>query len=321
MVTGARVRAVAAVAALAATAATAACTAQEPQGPGKESPTRHAAQGGNESTGPSVPRGMSLPLQGYSPTDWNVQDDDRARGILLNRCLKRFGITAHEKDPAPIRQHVGPRTLVQVRYGTRDTTWAAEYGYWFPGQDAGRNDPGRPASPEEGQVATGAVTTYKGTKVPDGGCMGEVARTLDGPGATNATYGEALAAGNELNTASFRSTRKEPAVRRAEQAWSRCMKDHGYRLPADIFSASSLALGDADGSDTRPKPSPDSTEVKIAVADAACVGESRVDLVWSRAESVYQRKRMAEDPAAWDRVKKVLDRHFSNVDLVLRGRK
>ncbi|GAA2433135.1 hypothetical protein GCM10010405_15190 [Streptomyces macrosporus] len=268
-----------------------------------------------------MPRGLTLPLEGHFPTDWDVQDDDRARTILLGRCLKRFGITPRDRGAGRTDRHVGPRTLVQVRYGTRDTAWASEYGYWFPGQDRGRPAPPGAPSPEEAEVATGAVKTHKGRKVPEGGCIGEVVRTLDGPDATPATYADALAEGNELNTASFRSTRAEPAVRRAERAWSECMRRHGHRLPADIFSASAEVLGDGGGPETRPKPPPRGDEVRIAVADAECIGESRVDVVWNRAEVAYQRTRMAEDPATWTRVREVLDRHFANVRLVLDGRK
>ncbi|MFD9565090.1 hypothetical protein [Streptomyces sp. NPDC059994] len=259
---------------------------------------------------PSALPGPALPIQAYMPSPRQIGADGRARAVLITQCLKRFGITSGQ-----ITSKLGPRgpeSMTQRRYGISDRATAAQYGYWLPGDD--RNPPQVPQpSQAETQVASGAVPTYKGQPVPEGGCAGEAVRTLDGKNATAQTYGNALRAANVMELSTFNETRKDPKVKKAEQAWAACMKAKGHHVPADVFAAADrLHLPEV-----RPRPKPGDREVIVAVADAECHTRTDIDKIWNSLETTYQKREISNDPKKWEGIRHIYQAHFATVDKVL----
>jgi hypothetical protein len=255
---------------------------------------------------------LHLPVEAYMGSPARIAQETQARSILFRECLAKFGIrTVYPQDSGRQR---GPATLTELRYGNLDVARAAAYGYWWPGDDRPAPAVATPGKAEQ-DVSSGAVSTFKGRPVPQGGCDGEVTRTLDGADAAPGTYLNAFRAANEMEMDSFHRTRQNPKVQAAEKTWSTCMKDKGYDLPADVFSASDrLHLPEV-----RPRPKPGDEETRVAVADTECKNRSRVATVWNALEVDYQRRVIAQSPQKWSAVQGVFRRHFAAVDAVLRS--
>lgn len=122
-----------------------------------------------------VLKGRRLPVEDYMPSPWQIYQEGRARGVVINACLKRYGMT-YSQEQTPF---AGPRTLLERRYGEPNVAMARRYGYWMPGSDEQSSAEKTPGEAET-RVLTGSVTSYRGKAVPHGGCAGEALQRLDG---------------------------------------------------------------------------------------------------------------------------------------------
>ncbi|MGC5566909.1 hypothetical protein ACPYPG_29165 [Streptomyces sp. FR-108] len=262
---------------------------------------------------PSSPRpldGLKLPVEDYMPSPWQIHQEHSAWVAVITTCLKRYGIA--NSTPMPVFR--GPRTLLELRYGTSDVTWASRYGYWMPGDD--RPVPKAPSvNPDEAKLMTGSVRTYHGKAVPVGGCVQEARDSLSGvKGISAGRYNRLIGETGRMASETFHVARKRSAVVRAEKSWSTCMKEKGYAFPANIFAASdSLQLPSL-----RTAPAADSGEVEMASADARCVQQSDVIHAWFAAESLLQKEKISESPSSWEEMRRSYRERMVNVGETLK---
>ncbi|MGW3353841.1 hypothetical protein ACWDFL_00285 [Streptomyces bungoensis] len=286
-----------AVAGLAVLALTAGCTAGSPSGTeGRSSaPGRVAGPTAAPPEIGAVPRLVSaadrrLPIEDFLLGDAGQDRLDRARAVLVRRCMARFGIAY--RAPAAPRQF-RPRTLTQLRYGITDADAAARLGYTpagagrakphraaaapLPAREAlalnGTDDPG--VKPGSARAAGGRVG---GRPVPAGGCAGEALRALH---ADDRQAGGDAPLADRVNYETYELSRRDHRVTAAYGRWSACMRTHGYTYAGPEEAAADPAWRTATAT---------ARERAVAATDARC--KARTDLVgiWYTVEVAYQKR-------------------------------
>ncbi|MFE9483233.1 hypothetical protein ACFYNM_32095 [Streptomyces spororaveus] len=208
---------------------------------------------------------LKLPLDDYLLTTIDAAALARGRDSLMQRCLAGLGVpyTPKARGNADIETN-------ERRYGLADAELAKEHGYHLPDTDKPAED--YPASVMP--LVTGETTTYNGLPVPEGGCAGEAQRELH-----EVELQTALALPQKLNVESYLKSQKAPAVVKASEAWSTCMKESGHTYPDPL-----AAINDKEFS----APAPGAHEKEVALADVLCKQKVNLIGVWSGAESEYQ---------------------------------
>ncbi|MES4887351.1 hypothetical protein [Streptomyces sp. NPDC096012] len=225
----------------------------------------------------------AFPLHAYlpDPSSDEVKTIGKAQWILAGKCMVGLGFpgfatldTRTLEATYPVRQGnpaISTMPGDETPYGVDDPDRAAEHGY----HNRERVDSAQPMEwPADQYVAltagyeTGDSRRAHGRPIPDGGCLGEAARKIYGPppkakrinGVRLSGY-YSLAA--ELWSRSALQARKDPAWKKADRAWSDCMKKKGFR-----YSDPDKALYDRAWYGTSGTPS--GKERKTAAADARC---------------------------------------------------
>ncbi|MFF9280431.1 hypothetical protein [Streptomyces griseosporeus] len=160
-----------------------------------------------------------------------------------------------------------------ARYGVTDPAEAARYGYRAPAVAYERRHPRRTWTLEEYLALAGPELpddpkSVNGHRIPERGCLGQAQRRI---------YGEDPWGRKDpvwtLGSESLQQARRDPAWKRAEQAWSACMRAAGfhYATPAEAQEGRDR-LQDAMAHATRPldldRPTP--LDKRVATADARC---------------------------------------------------
>jgi hypothetical protein len=227
--------------------------------------------------------GLSLPIDDYSLTSDQMLLLDRARLVLIDRCMNRFGIR-YVVEGLPQHDDFSAGT-VDRRYGVTDRAAAAGHGY---GLDAVA--PPRPVSPAltpEGETALWGEGSSKvlGVDVPAGGCVGEANRELEASAPATADVN----LGQRLSMASFEASQDDSRVVAATRAWSDCMSAHGYDYDEPLAPLADPRFG-ATGTE--------GTAREVAVQDVDCKEEVNLVGIWFSVESAYQRRMMEEQASA-----------------------
>jgi hypothetical protein len=253
--------------------------------------TQAAAPGGSALVVGPVPNllasvNLRLPVQDYLLTDEQGRQVGRARLVLIQQCMKRFGFTytVAETDAG----EYGPRSLTDRRYGITDAKLAATSGYGQGVRDPTRQK--RPPTPKLGPdgetVLFGQGRSHvKGLPVPPGGCIGAADRGLD----RSAPPGADPDMGQKLQFRSFDWSKENARVQAVFRAWSACMAKAGYDY-ADPLTVV------ADPKFTSPAANAD--EIKVALTDIECKRRTNLVGVWFTVESVYQRQQISMNAAA-----------------------
>ncbi|MFD5792777.1 hypothetical protein ACFWIO_04415 [Streptomyces diastatochromogenes] len=250
----------------------------------------------------------SFPLHAYipDPSSDGGKAVSRAQWILAKKCMVRLGFsgfvtldTKAVESTYPVRRGtlVGRGTTGDDSpYGVDDPDRAAEHGYH------NRNPEESDAQPQEwpadqyvaltGSFDSGDSHQANGHPIPEGGCLGRATRTIYGsppkPTKVNGTkltgfYSLALALWSE----SHKEARKDPAWKKADRAWSACMKEKGFRYPDPDEASFDTAWYRTD--------EPTGREKKTAAADARCKLDTdyidTVHAVESRAQKTVIGKR------------------------------
>ncbi|MGW1198850.1 hypothetical protein ACWD4B_23890 [Streptomyces sp. NPDC002536] len=261
----------------------------------------------------SDPASWTLPMLAYRPTKEQDKSIATAETRLVRQCMKGLGI---DWQPEPELPQIGPRNLLDWRYGIHDPELTAKRGYQPDAAQQARYDAAvhaqtaRPSPSVDTQVALGGTDmpsdlvdraspevrngTLGGRKLPPGGCFGEARRTLG-----SATHGVSPLV-QKLTNASYGESQNDPRVKDVFAKWSACMRAKGmtYAAPMDA------------NDDPRFRPDPKGVsplEISTALADLACRDAHRVAEVWHDAEVRVQWRYVRENQAALAGDRRALD--------------
>jgi hypothetical protein len=226
---------------------------------------------------------LLLPLDYYmfSLKDYRLLSE--AHGILLRRCMQRFGITYQIPSPT----EGGIQTRNERRYGITDTAEARRYGYRLPGAtDYPAPSSAQDRDPKVIAVLTGeGGTSVNGQPVPADGCVGESQRFL----------GENLpgAAADIAQPMAMKSWNQSAADHRVQvvfASWSACMKKAGFNYQTPLEPSRDRDL----------RRQVSAAQIRTAVADTLCKKEHNVIGTWAAVEAAYQEVMIRENKSALD---------------------
>ncbi|MEU3345588.1 hypothetical protein ABZ723_11425 [Streptomyces sp. NPDC006700] len=257
-------------------------------------------------------KGLTLPLQQYMQTYQDSVVIERAGRSLETECMARYGFTvtfppAGVNPPPNADDSNMPR-----RYGISDPAAAAKYGYGLPPDTAEHPQPPKLSSAAV-TVLTGrkglnptaekAPSTYRGQKVPEGGCQQEA---FDKLGARID-----FTPVSHLDHDSLVKSQEHPRVQKALKAWSACMKTEGYTV-ADPYAAFDLVPRNESGA-VSPK------EIALATADIGC--KSRTDLigVWYGVEAGIQKQQVEQNQLSLQQLRERNAKAVKAAEAALRG--
>ncbi len=229
---------------------------------------------------------LHLPLDTYLLSVSELDRVGQARRVLTHGCMQRLGYSFPPLTQGP---PTGPSSWNERRYGVADPALAARYGYGLGPRDPASH-PGRPDetganAPTTAQLRAldGTDRTAHGVPVPAGGCTGQANQRL----AAGAPAAD-VDLPQQLSSESFNRSSTDPAVARADTAWSRCMKAAGYRYANPL---------DPPG-DPRWKHGPRAVQIATATADVHCKQQTNLVGIWFTVEAGYQRQLIATRRAA-----------------------
>ncbi|MEV7021515.1 hypothetical protein [Kitasatospora sp. NPDC093558] len=261
----------------------------------------------------SDPSTWTLPMLAYQPTQEQEKAIGQAETKLVGDCMARLGVAW---QPAPDLPPVGPKNLLDRRYGIHDAALAATRGYQPDADEVARHDgamraqSSAPKSSPDVEVYLGGTdlppdllaqadaetrnAAAPGGKIPPGGCFGEARRTLGSP-----TRGLTPLV-DHLTYQSFPDSLQDPQVKAVFAQWSACMNAKGlrYRAPLDANDDPTFEPG-AKGVTRQ--------EISTALADLACRDRHHVAEVWHDAESRLQQQEIAANREALEADRHTLD--------------
>jgi hypothetical protein len=208
-----------------------------------------------------------------------------ARDHQAARCLASQGITW---TPAQVQRQPEVEGNAR-RYGVIDEHTAARYGYHVPA-----------AGGFAQQLPTAQVAILDGCKAAADKALRAGVPTVD----------EGWL--DQLSFASLDRSAKAPAVVRATQAWSRCLKTAGFAYPDPV-----AAVSDPRWRLDSPKIS--LTELAVATADVRCKEMTRLVVVRAAIERAIQEQAIAAAPARFAAVARANTELLANASVMLAG--
>ncbi|MFF4508067.1 hypothetical protein [Streptomyces sp. NPDC001401] len=227
-----------------------------------------------------------LPLTAYDMSD-HGQTVGTARWTLAKECMVRLGFDGLKNldiDPLPAwpQRPAGTGVFTAVafadddfRYGIQDPEQAAHYGYQAARAKYRRNYPERKWTLSEYLALTGQFfgddpKTVHGHRIPRRGCLGEADRGIYG---TNPQDRRDPVL--DLESKSLQQGMKDPVWKKAEKAWSACMRKSGYHYatPRDAEIGEDRQRKELAARLSAPPQDPDepsALEKQTATADARC---------------------------------------------------
>ncbi|MFI8090179.1 hypothetical protein ACIF9R_17940 [Streptomyces sp. NPDC086080] len=280
-----------------------ACTGQD-SGPG--------ATGVPSPTAPPAPGEVVLPINAYLPTADDQARMGRARAILIDRCMRRFGLSFPQPSAAALEAGAKDNGVYgnKRRYGVTDAATAQRYGYHLPSTVDRVSQDGEPDGTEAGTGAEAGSAEGKRSRrrdpayaavlnghegnesergarrddVPSGGCVGEAGAKLAEAGSATDGFSYAKVASDIKADSHFRSM-SSTRVTAAFKEWSRCMRDKGYSTTAPVGERLPFDIDSARVSEK---------EIERALADVACKERTRLVEIWSGEERRYQNAQIKE---------------------------
>ncbi|QTE01520.1 hypothetical protein [Streptomyces cyanogenus] len=266
----------------------------------------------------------SFPLNAYIPdaTSRDGKAVGTAQWILAKQCMVRLGFSGFKtldirtvESTYPVRQ--GALTVSSTvgdtsPYGVDDPDLAAEHGYHHARRDESDTEsdnqsmewPADQYAALTGTFESGDSHRAHGNPIPRKGCMGEALKKIYGPEPKPTEIGGVKLSGYYSLPLQYwymahKDARKDPAWKKADRAWSKCMKDEGFHYsdPDQASTDSAWYRGDK----------PSAKEKKTAAADARCKLDTRyiqaVHAVESRAQKkvITRNKKALDDRRADDR--------------------
>jgi hypothetical protein len=241
-------------------------------------------------------RAFRLPLDRYRLSPAQAEMVDRARNRLFSGCMRRFGFEL--ATPAASRQ----LTVVgnARRYGVDDEAQAGTHGYHpaTPPPAAPVREPRLPTAAEA--VADGSgPRTYRGRRVPAGGCLGQALRQLGRGGPVPTDPGLA----KRLSLESYVRTSESGPMRPVFARWSACMGRVGFHYATPRQANNDPAWR---------TPRPSTRERATAIADARCKRQVQLVDLWATIETTYQQHQLAQHAEQLEILAKAMATRISN---------
>ncbi|MFF3564798.1 hypothetical protein ACFYXS_32640 [Streptomyces sp. NPDC002574] len=211
-----------------------------------------------------------LPAERYGSTPEDNQQYERAMALLVRRCMADRGHPDFPLDPRyPGATVVG--TAVTTDYGVLDPETARRWGYgWDPARHPTAEPKGR------------RMTTAEYADLP--ACDSEAARRL----LRGIDFEHDWLYAGKRAVEVDKAVKRDPRVRAAWDAWSRCVADAGFtRYPDPVAAFADAAWDRASDGNTRHT----QRERATAVADVTCKRRHRTAEVW---HAVRARKQAAD---------------------------
>ncbi|MFI9248114.1 hypothetical protein ACIGXF_37395 [Streptomyces sp. NPDC053086] len=272
----------------------------------------------------------AFPLQAYipDPTSGDGKAVGTAQWMLAKQCMVKLGFTGFAtldlrtvESTYPVRQGTLSRSSKvgdDSPYGVDDPDLAAEHGY----HNRQRQEQESADQPMEwpadqhtaltGTFESGDSHRAHGNPIPEGGCLGQATRKIFGPEPKPTKIGGVQLSGYysvamQLWAEARKQAKKEPDWKKADRAWSDCMKDKGFHYPdPDEASLDTDWFGTGEPSDK---------EKKTAAADARCKLDTGYIQAAYAAESSRQKTAIAGNRKALD------ERRVMNEKAVANARK
>ncbi|MFI9065642.1 hypothetical protein ACIGQE_27885 [Streptomyces sp. NPDC053429] len=218
--------------------------------------------------------------------------------MLIGDCMKAAGYG--QWRAAPELPKVGPKTLTDWRYGIHDGELAKRRGYKPEEAEQAAYDAAVNVGAVDGTSALG----------PDGqalqACRGEARTKLKGDVIDYSDEAQKL--GNEA----FVRSKEDPAVVAAFQAWSACMKEHGYDYKQPLDASDDPRFGSRN---VTPE------EIATATSDIACRDRTQVAKMWWQAETGLQGAALEKHAESLNKSRKDMDAAAKAAADVLAGKK
>lgn len=230
---------------------------------------------------------LTLPVEKYLLSNAESKELQVAQDVLVAHCMKGFGLNYQAPPPGP---DLGPRSLMDRRYGLTDEKMAAVWGYHLGDLDPRKAKPVAPSLPDGDALVALTGRSGKagksdllvnGKTVEPGGCSSVAEEAIFGKGGS--TFDEFP---QHLNSESFFATKSSPDVVRAFKAWSNCMDKLGLSYPDPL-----AAIDDKRFRGTDPSPA----EIKVATVDVACKKKTNLVGVWYSVETQYEKEAIREN--------------------------
>ncbi|MEU4495019.1 hypothetical protein AB0F96_16645 [Streptomyces sp. NPDC023998] len=264
-----------------------------------------------------------LPIDHYRLSTKEYQRFNLAQARLEQRCMVAFGFADFPVDPKdpPRRTPVIMLGLVSTGpFGVLDLDHARRWGYGRDPKKSLRAEPkGRAMTEAEYGVlhgtatgiGTGGPATVRGRKVPASGCQGEAGKQLV-RGVKDSTQMWSYVSGREQSL--DKAVAKDERVRRAWDAWSKCLVDKGlsrYENPDKAFADKAWGRGQ-DGNTTRTD-----RERDTASADVECKRKHDTVKTWWEVKAEVQRADIDRNKARYEAIRKDQDVIRANIRRVL----
>jgi hypothetical protein len=252
------------------------------------------------------PKSTATPFGAYVWDDPSARAISRARIIVGDRCMRRYGFS-----PVPGWQPEGAIPLVTwSRYGLWDRA-LAERGYYGPEVNGGNPYPVRYLGADATGVYFGTVKEFNGEPVPDGGCQGqEFALVMKAAGMSDV---DPKYVGNLDQEALARAT-QDPRVVSLVDDWKGCMKNAGWdyadvRAPFGYWST-------RRGNDKRQAVISEE-EKRSARTDLECKRSTGLLGTWLGADIAYQKAIVEREGERLRAYKHVMDGLLANANKVI----
>ncbi|MFI9393248.1 hypothetical protein ACIG53_20430 [Streptomyces bauhiniae] len=229
---------------------------------------------------------------------------DKAKVILVNRCMRVFG--SSYAVPAPAK----PVAQASRRYGVTEHETAAAYGYHMPKVKRSTSKSSRNLTKKNELLLFGGrggrpEWAKRVPKVPPGGCSGEADAKISG----GATPYPVIALARGIDSGSFVRAMKNPRWIKANESWSSCMAKDGHRYASPLEAIADAKFQEVDN--------PTAQEKKVAVRDVQCKRESHLIEVWRKIESVDQEAKISRHAAELQRLKSFQEAEVQRAHQVL----
>ncbi|MGN9810657.1 hypothetical protein ACTMSW_14995 [Micromonospora sp. BQ11] len=236
----------------------------------------------------------SLPLDAFEASPMQNVELDRARLLLLEDCLKRFGFDLTLPDPVP-----PPYTGNERRYGLADLDAARTRGYHPPREALAKRVDSVPKLPPAAEAIASGEGVGSAQGVPKGGCLGEAQRKIS----ANAPATDDPMLAEALSSQSYEQSRNDSRVLGAMSKWSDCMRRSGYE-----YDSSDQAINDRRFHTEEPT----ALELAVASADVECKNEADLVEVWATVEVAYQQRSLEQNRDRLRVIEQILHTQLSN---------